>query len=90
MPIIIDEVLIYSSSLNDGWFTFSKKAVSVGQYLQMNHNSNGMRSRCDAAGSSSLLSVYMPVLKGQQVRVVYVATGNTETFRFIYAEGDNI
>lgn len=77
----------YTAPAN-GWFAFAKKAASAGQYLQMNHNSTGMRSRCDAAGATSLLSVYMPVSKGQQVLVVYTATGDTQTFRFIYAEGD--
>lgn len=80
---------LYTAPAN-GWFTFSKKAAAIGQYLQMNHNSNAMRSRCEAVNATSLLSVYMPVSKGQQVRVIYIATGNTETFRFIYAEGDNI
>lgn len=43
---------------------------------------------CQLPYADNSLKAFMPLRKGQQFRVYYTATGTTNYFRFIYAEGE--
>nr|DAP54571.1 MAG TPA: RNA polymerse subunit H [Caudoviricetes sp.] len=40
--------------------------------------------------SSSILSAYLPIQKGDVVEILYNSTGEVKEFRFIFAEGSHI
>lgn len=69
----------------NGWFTFSKKTNNTNQYLYLKGSLIGSESK--APNSSTGLTVFLPVQKGDRIRVGYNAGGATEYFRFIYAVG---
>lgn len=74
----------YTAPAN-GWFTFSKKTDGTNQYLYIKGSLIG--SELKAPNSGTGLTVFLPVQKGDSVRVGYNAGGATEYFRFIYAVG---
>ena len=68
----------------DGWLNLRKIAHGEGQYLEL-------AGRVDAISVAAFdgqgLSVWLPVAKGEIVKTWYSASGITEKFRFIYANG---
>ena len=74
----------YTAPAN-GWFTFAKFTNGTNQYIFIKGSLIG--SELKAPNSGSGLTVFLPVQKGDSVRVGYNAGGNTEYFRFIYAVG---
>lgn len=75
----------------DGWFALGKTGNS-GQMINMENQLDGsssqtMGSRIYSAASSVELKIYLPARKGDVVYVSYTASGTTNFFRFIYAEG---
>lgn len=75
----------------DGWFALGKTGGS-GQMINMENQLDGsssqtMGSRIYSAASSVELKIYLPARKGDVVYVSYTASGTTNFFRFIYAEG---
>lgn len=74
----------YTAPAN-GWFTVSKKTNGTNQYLLLKGSLIG--SELKAPNSGTGLTVFLPVQKGDSVRVSYNAGGNTDYFRFIYAVG---
>lgn len=74
----------YTAPAN-GWFTFSKKTNNTNQYIFLKGSLIG--SELKAPNSGSGLTVFLPVQKGDSIRVGYNAGGGTDYFRFIYAVG---
>ena len=70
----------------NGYLTISKDATAIGQHINMISSSNGMNCNSIAPGETTLC-LYMPVSKGDVVTINYDATGTTNMFRFIYANG---
>lgn len=75
----------YTAPAN-GWFSLNK-ACAVGQSVSLNNTSKNMQTRCQSSVATAS-AVYLPVMKNDQVVVLYDANGNTNVFRFIYAEGN--
>ena len=76
----------------DGYYQIAKNSTASGQYVLIAHQSddgtgiNGVRLWSSANGQS--LATMLPCKKGDKIVVVYTAGGNTDWFRFIYAEGE--
>ena len=79
----------YTAPAN-GWFVIDKKTGINGFAYLVLRNTTSMI--CNNPGvynnSQATLSAFVPAKKGDNIVVSYNATGNTELFRFIYAEGE--
>lgn len=68
----------------DGWFVISKVTNDY-QYISM---LSGKIRVSGATGHNDFYNyLFLPVRKGDKVSVHYTASGTTEFFRFVYAEG---
>lgn len=74
----------YTAPAN-GWFTFAKFTNGTNQHIFIKGSLIG--SELKAPNSGTGLTVFLPVQKGDSVRVGYNAGGETGYFRFIYAVG---
>lgn len=79
-------VSTYTAPAN-GYFMLEKVANSAGQMLSMGVP-NCQRYSVYAHASGNVLSITLPVKKGQGIYVSYSVSGTTKLFRFIYAEGE--
>jgi hypothetical protein len=80
----------YTAPTN-GYFCLDK-AGTQNEYIDIRNNTTGLlrsKTTISASGTESI-AVYMPCKKGDEIAVVYTATGTTNIFRFIYAEGENV
>lgn len=91
-----DELELMPSGQNytapaDGWYCIGKLigSVSAVNYVDLHNTSNGIVSTLSltSGGSGNALRGFLPVMKGEIVKVSYNINGNTEYFRFYYAEG---
>lgn len=91
-----DELELMPSGQNytaptDGWYCISKLigSVSAVKYIDLYNTSNGIISTLPltGGGTGNALRGFLPVMKGEIVKVSYNINGNTEYFRFYYAEG---
>ena len=69
----------------NGWLNIYKSASS-GQYIIFDTTSSGGYKIVSASANNSV-SLIAPVKKGDVVTITYTATGSTQLFRFIYAQG---
>lgn len=76
----------YTAPAN-GYFCLSKQASGSLQWANLINNGGAIRMVASAP-SGIYIYVYIPVKKGDNVIPFYDATGSTEFFRFVYAEGD--
>lgn len=85
----------YTAPAN-GWFRLVKKSTSVGRTIQFNpvelyrgiENSDAWMYQYSSI-ANQVLTITLPVLKGQKTWCYYGADGDTLVFEFIYAEGEN-
>ena len=77
----------YTAPAN-GWFCLRKNTESANQYVEMECTSNQICSKCFSPVSSNEVCVSIPVLKNQEVWIAYNASGSSNLFCFIYAEGE--
>jgi hypothetical protein len=79
----------YTAPAN-GWFYLSKTAGSDWYFAELSVVKDGQTLFYIYADAyrTSACSVIIPVKKGDNVKAVYNATGTTNYFRFIYAEGE--
>lgn len=77
----------YTAPAN-GWFTFNKLSGATGKVIVLSNLACNMGTTCTASGSNQTLRAFVPAKKGQSVYVAYDATGTTNVFRFVYAEGE--
>lgn len=74
----------------DGWFAISKTSAGSNQYAAISKILNDvelMKIEVRGPTSGAECNCFMPVCAGDVVQVKYSATGTTNHFRFIYAEG---
>ena len=83
---------VYTAPAN-GYYQIAKNSTASGQYVLIGHQTddgstgiNGVRLLSSAKDQS--LATMLPCKKGDKIVVVYTAGGNTDWFRFIYAEGN--
>lgn len=76
----------------NGWFMLNKvSGISNNQsYIVLVNRKTNIKSQTVVYNySSSILSAYLPIQKGDAVEILYNGTGEVKEFRFIYAEGEN-
>ena len=80
----------YTAPAN-GYFYVKKNFTTSGQYIWFElYNSTDVIMDITFWGSNSgFIGAFIPVSKGNKVVVHYTASGDTLSFRFIYAEGEN-
>lgn len=78
----------YTAPAN-GYFYFAKIAGGNSAICAMKNTTAQISTQVNGAGGS-WLRAYIPAKKGDVIKVEYTATGDTQAFSFIYAEGDNI
>ena len=72
----------------DGYVVFAKvNGTSAGRLAELVNHSNGLRTISFAPYSVNPSMVFLPVKKGDVFSAHYDSTGNTQVFRFVYAEG---
>lgn len=71
---------------SNGWVYISKQAGTSGKYVLIAVDGK-MNVQTHASANSDYLEIYMPVLQGDVFEVYYSATGTTNSFRFVYAQG---
>lgn len=71
----------------NGWFSLNKKASAAGQTIYMSSSGTQQGMRSYSAGNECCACVYAK--KGNKVIVDYSCAGETKSFRFIYADGEN-
>ena len=76
----------YTAPAN-GYFEFKKSSTAAGQNIQL-ENSTGNISIGIISYSNNSLRCFLPVKKGDTIKVLYSADGTTTAFRFVYAEGE--
>lgn len=76
----------YTAPAN-GWFYISKVAGGSGKYIRLGYSPTLISIQSHAAASSDWLEIYLPVKKGDIAEITYSATGTTNSFCFVYAEG---
>lgn len=76
----------YTAPAN-GYFTIDKKSSSANQYVQFINVSVQLATNIQAPGTFDIRA-FIPVKKGQQLKINYNAGGEVVWFRFIYAEGE--
>ena len=76
----------YTAPAN-GWFCVGKRSNASGQYLSIFNNNANVQSSILSSGSNQALVVFLPVKKGEIISITYSTGGNTERFKFVYAEG---
>ena len=76
----------YTAPAN-GWLFLDKRAGFSNAYINIYNNTSGIFDTRHAPGSTNHCTACVPALKGDVLNVFYDATGNTDFFCFIYAEG---
>lgn len=76
----------YTAPAN-GWFCIRKGTASTNQYIAIGSSQSQICSKCISPTSSNEVYVNIPVLKNQTVWITYNASGSTNLFCFIYAQG---
>lgn len=78
----------YTAPAN-GWVGVRKKATASGQYMSVGLNISNFNSSSYATASGQSVSVITPVSKNAKIYVAYSLEGETLSFKFYYAEGEN-
>ena len=85
----------YTAPAN-GYLTIAKAPNEVGQQVTMinnlsgtNNQSGNITTRFQASTSGMTGYLFVPCKKGDKIIVNYNMGGNTDSFRFFYAEGEN-
>jgi hypothetical protein len=76
----------YTAPAN-GYVYVNKSSTASGQYVNI-YDGLSSSYRSISSGSGQPLLVHATVRKGKKYRVEYTAAGATNTFKFIYAEGE--
>ena len=83
-----DSGLTYTAPAN-GYILLNKNSGNTAKYIALSVTRNGIQvyNQIQHSSFSGILSLTAPVAKGATTRVEYSATGTTNYFRFIYAQG---
>ena len=71
-----------------GWYVLDKTATASGQYMTMS-TSGGVTVMSRAPGNFPT-QISCPIAKGDTMTVMYSTAGSTNSFKFIYAEGEEV
>lgn len=72
----------------DGWYYINKGAGNAGYYLTLSNDTKGyLQFQVTGQFAGSLLCALVPAQKNDVISVTYNATGTTNMFRFIKAQG---
>lgn len=77
----------------NGWFYIAKNSGGSNKFLNI-YNNKRVSKGTSLVGMTQysvglhIMAVYVPAIKGDNVEIRYNATGKTEIFRFVYAEGE--
>lgn len=77
----------YTAPAN-GYFYLNKASGSTNQYIEFNNTDRAYSTILHAYASGASLRLLLPVQKDDVASLWYTASGTTNTFRFIYAEGE--
>ena len=77
----------YTAPAN-GWFYISMTTAAANQYFAFENMTKNYQMQTKPSASGSTCRFIFPVQKNDVVKVNYTATGTTNYFRFIYAEGE--
>ena len=77
----------YTAPAN-GWYYLDKKAGVSNAYVELANKATELKYVNQTSSSTGRCAVYVPAKKGGVIRATYSATGATNYFRFIYAEGE--
>lgn len=77
----------YTAPAN-GWFYINKLTANTNQYIDINNNTKKYGIQEHAYVSGAGIKMITPVQKNDSVTISYSASGTTNQFRFIYAEGE--
>ena len=72
---------------DNGWFVLEKVAGSNYTYAFFTNPTNGMITGDVCNSNWQTMQMYIPVQKGDVIKLGYSLTGTTNKFRFIYAVG---
>lgn len=72
----------------DGWYVFNKTTGVANAYIAIRNSEQNMTMFSSHPATTFGLSAFLPVSKGASVIVTYSATGATNFFRFVYAQGE--
>jgi hypothetical protein len=72
----------------NGYFQLVKATASTNQYISYTNNAKGYGLNAFCPSSGSTMRTLFPAKKNDPVTISYSASGTTNTFRFIYAEGE--
>lgn len=95
--ITYDDLELGTSGTNytapaNGWFVIEKRCSTStftgSRYIYVNNHTSHISQERNGTYYTNNLSVIMPAKKGDIVSVGYDASGKTELFRFVYAEGN--
>lgn len=74
----------------DGWVYINKVAGTANAYVSLQNNSTAaLGVTHHVPGTGNTCRGFLPAKKGDVIAVSYNATGTTNTFRFIYDEGEH-
>ena len=73
----------------NGYFYVKKNSTS-GQYIwfRLYNSTNTVMDITFWGSNNGFIGAFIPVSKGSKVEIYYSASGDTQLFRFIYAEGE--
>ncbi len=77
----------YTAPAN-GYVYINKSTGTSGQFLTIKNNTKNYSVQSTVPTQNTQVSATMPVAKGDTFAIYYTVTGTTNTFRFIYAQGD--
>ena len=72
----------------NGYFNLIKISASTNQYISILNITKGYSSNSFCPTSGSTLRILFSAQKGDVIQINYSLSGATDTFRFIYAEGE--
>ena len=77
----------YTAQAN-GYFQLIKASASTNQYISILNITKGYSSNAFCPASGNTMRILFSAQKGDIIQINYSVSGATDTFRFIYAEGE--
>ena len=72
---------------DDGYILFKKNPTASSQFIAIESPANNLQTSVYSTQNSGGIAVYLPVKKNSEFTVRYSMAGETDYFRFIYAQG---
>lgn len=72
----------------NGWFYFAKATLKIDSYVFLGNNTTGVEAISRSSIDKDIARVNLEVKAGDEIRILYDATGDTKAFKFVYAQGN--